>query len=96
MAAGASSGVVLAFAANSNAIKACGSIVEVDSRNFSKIVDTNPDSLYVSTLGGVFTTHYKYLTNYRGLNFYCKTKKPIHFPDSAEVIHAERMAIPDL
>ncbi|MCP4641330.1 MAG: hypothetical protein GY851_12890 [bacterium] len=91
------SGAAVAMIAHiSNAIKACGSMVRVDERTFSRIVDANPTGLYVVATGGVFSTHYKYLTSYRGLTFHCKTPNKLGFPREAEVITAEKMSIPDL
>ena len=79
-----------------NAIKACGTIVTVGPLEFSLILDKTEDPLVVWSEGGLFRKHFKYLTHYRGLAFYCKSPTPLEIPRGAEIIAARKMAIPDL
>lgn len=80
----------------SQAIKACGSIIRVDAQTFLGLMEAQPDGLYVWARGGLFGSHYKCLTNYRGMTFHCKCDSLPVFPAQAEVIEAKRLVIPDL
>ena len=79
-----------------NAIKACGAIVSVAPFEFVKILARMEAPLIVGATGGLFSTHYKYLTTYRGLTFYCKSSTPLDVPSGAEIIDANKIVIPDL
>lgn len=83
-------------AAVNNAIKACGSIVRLEREDFEKLLRKIEEPIVVTTSGGVFSTHYKYLTPYKGLTFYCKSGTEIRLSSKIEVIHAKKIAIPDL
>ena len=80
----------------SNAVKACGTLVTVGPIEFTAILGKMEDPLVVWAMGGLFTKHYRYLTTYRGLAFYCKSETPLQLPLDAEVIAANKMLIPDL
>lgn len=80
----------------SNAIKACGTVITVGPFEFLTILAKTDDPLVVCSEGGLFTKHFKYLTSYRGLAFYCKSPAPLEIPRGAEVIAAHKIAIPDL
>jgi len=98
---GANMGVTAGAAAAamiSEAVKACGSLVEVTPDNFERIISTVPDGLYVECRKSPFfgKKRYHYLTNYGGLFFHCKSSEPLWFPDTAEVITAKKMSVPSL
>jgi hypothetical protein len=93
-AAGGSSAAYIATVAN--AIKACGTIVRLESDEFLRILSFQEDPLIVHSVGGFFRTSYKYLTSYRGLAFYCKSSVPLRLPEEADIIHARKMSIPDI
>ena len=80
----------------SNAIKACGSIIRIDEQAFTDLIAKMKEPLIVTTSGGVFSGKNKYLTSYKGLTFFCKTKTAIDLPNDAEVIKAQKITIPDL
>lgn len=84
------------IATAANAIKVCGSIVRLTPDGFLKIIEKNSDGVTVVATGGFLTTKHKYLTSYKGLVFFCQSKKPLPLPEGAEVIAAEKMVIPDL
>lgn len=88
------SGAAAAAAAIANAIKASGAIVRVDSRDFDVILDKASDPLVVCAQGGLFSTKYQYLTAYKGLIFYTKTRTPIELPTGTETIQAQKIWIP--
>ena len=83
-----------AAAAIANAIKASGVIVRVSPGDFANILRRVENPLVVYSQGGFFTTKHQYLTSYKGLAFYTKSRDQIDLPRSAEVIIAEGMWIP--
>jgi hypothetical protein len=87
-------GGAAAQAAISQAIKACGVLVQVDPEEFQRIMDRQKEPLVVCGEGGFLTTTYRYLCTYRGLCFYAQSNSPIHIPTNAEVIVANKIWIP--
>lgn len=83
-----------------NAVRACGPIVNVDPEGFIEIVgrsrehETNP--LVVHSEGGWFSTHYCFLTNYKGLFFWTKSPFPMDFPVETELIRVKKICLPNL
>lgn len=94
--AGATGGAsaAAAAAAIANATKASGAIVKMDPSEFEKILQREDKPLVVIAVGGLFSKHYKYLTSYRGLFFYSKSKKPMRLDSKVEVVMAENIWIP--
>jgi len=90
---GAAAGAVVA-AAIANAIKASGVLVSVSPEDFAAIVRRTERPLVVVAKGGFFSTHYNYLTSYKGLAFYTKSPAPLMLPVDAEVIKAKGISIP--
>ena len=90
----AAAGAAAAAAAIANAIKASGVIVRVSPGDFANILRRIENPLVVYSQGGFFTTRYQYLTSYKGLAFFTKSRDQIDLPRSAEVIIAERIWIP--
>ena len=83
-------------AAVANAIKACGTLIQVEPDEFIRILSLQENPLIVRATGGFFTTSYKYLTTYRGLAFHCKSPTELRLPDEAELIDAKKISMPDL
>lgn len=83
-----------AAAAIANAIKASGVIVRVSPVDFANILRRVENPLIVYSQGGFFTTKHQYLTSYKGLAFYTKSREQIDLPRSAEVITAQGMWMP--
>lgn len=79
-----------------NAIKACGTIVHVEPGEFLKILRLQDEPLIVRAKGGFLSKSFLYLTTYRGLAFHCKSPTELDLPRRAELIHANKMSIPDL
>lgn len=92
-AAGAS---VAAMAAIANAIKASGVVINVKPEDFAAIVGRTEKPLVVTAEGGFFSTSYKYLTSYKGLAFYTKSRAALALPADAEVVRAQGISIPQL
>lgn len=82
-------------AAMANALKAMGSIVCVEPNIFLQILEKIENPLVVHSPAS-FMTKYKYLTSYKGLTFFTKTKDPLVIPASVELITAKKIAIPQL
>lgn len=81
-------------AAIAQALKASGAIVQLESSEFQKILSKSEDPLVVTASGGVFSKNFQYLTNYKGLFFFCKSSAPIRLPSDAEVVHSKKIWIP--
>ena len=93
MSNGAAAGAAAA-AAIAQAIKASGVVVSVSPETFSAIVKRQERPLVVVARGGVFTTHYKHLTSYKGLAFHCRAPAPLPLPPGTETIEAASMWMP--
>jgi hypothetical protein len=90
-AAGAGAAAAAAIAA---AIKASGTLVRVDPREFQRLLDRQKDALVVHTEGGVIRKNYQYLMGYRGLTFYTKSPEPLSLPRGTEVVLAASIWMP--
>ncbi|HJR08696.1 MAG TPA: hypothetical protein VJ842_15660 [Pyrinomonadaceae bacterium] len=90
---GAAAGAAAA-AAIANAIKASGVLVTVTPEDFTSILRRTERPLVVASKGGLFSTHYKYLTSYKGLAFYTKSPAPLVLPIGVEVVNAKGISIP--
>jgi hypothetical protein len=88
-----SNGAVVAAAAANNAIKAMGAVVVVEPRVFLDILQRAEKPLVVHSPAG-FMTKYKYLTSYKGLVFFTKSKEALLLPASVETITARKIEIP--
>ena len=91
---GPAPGAAAAAAAIAQAIKASGAIVRVAPHDFETILSRVDEPLVVTSEGGVFTTNYQYLTAYKGLIFFAKTRTPLNLPPKAEEVQAEKIWIP--
>jgi len=91
---GATASGAAVAAAIAQAIKASGAIIKMDPAEFDKILWTEEKPIVVTASGGVFSKHYKYLTNHRGFFFYTKTNKPIRLDSKVDVIAAKDIWIP--
>ena len=77
------------------ALKAIGPIVCLEPQNFLSILEKTEKPLVVQSPSG-FMTKYKYLTSYRGLIFFAKSKVPLLLPSFAETIIAKKISVPEL
>lgn len=87
-------GGAAAAAAIADAIKASGTIVRVSPSSFLTILSKSDDPLVIVAQGGVFSVSYQYLTSYKGLAFYAKSKEPLQVEGLAEIIVADKIWIP--
>lgn len=92
MAAGGAAGG--AAAAMASAIKASGSIVQVEPEDFMKILSKIENPIIVFAKKKVFKTKYQLMTHYRGFTFYALFEQPPN-PDSKwEIISAKKIWVP--
>jgi hypothetical protein len=90
----AAAGGAAAAAAIANAIKASGAIVRLEPDQFAKILAKLDAPVIVTGTTGIFTKKVQYLTNYKGLFFYCVSENPLVLPSKAEVVIAKSIWIP--
>ena len=79
-----------------NAIKACGTIVRVEPDEFLRILSLQEKPLIVTNKGGFLSTSYRYLTSYKGLAFFCKSRTELYLPGDSQLINANKISIPDM
>ncbi|MEM9252354.1 MAG: hypothetical protein AAGB29_08395 [Planctomycetota bacterium] len=95
--AATTAGVPAAVAAQqviAEATKASGVIVRVEPRDFLTIVELNDEPLVVCATGGFFSKNYQYLTSYRGLAFFTKTKTMLTFGPACALVLADKIWLP--
>ncbi len=90
--AGGVAGQVLA---TMEALKAIGAIVFVEPQDFLDILTKTEKPLVVHSPGGLWTK-YKYLTSYKGLTFFTKSKEALLIPASVETITAKKIVTPQM
>ena len=97
MAYGAGGGEAAAAraAAIARAIKASGSIVNVEPDDFLSIISKSNKPLVVMATGGFIKTNYQYLTSYKGLTFFTKSPVPLSLPGDIELVAANKIWIPN-
>jgi len=83
-----------AAAAIAQAIKASGAIVRLEPDDFSRLVSRQDDLLVIRSEGGVFGSKFQYLTSYKGLVFYTKSREPVYISNKAEIVQARKIWIP--
>jgi len=84
-----------AAAAAAHAIKASGAIVRLDPPTFERLVGGMESPLIVRSKSTFLGERFHYLTGYKGLAFYAKSKTPLMLPGRAEVIEARSISIPE-
>ena len=88
-------GAAGAAAAIAEALKAMGPIVCVEPQDFLGILKKTEKPLVVHSPSGLLTK-YKYLTSYKGLTFFTKSKEALLIPASVETITAKKIVIPQM
>jgi hypothetical protein len=88
-------GVAGSAAAAAEALKAMGPIVCVEPQDFLGILEKAEKPLVVHSPSGLLTK-YKYLTSYKGLTFFTKSKEALLIPASVEMITAKKIVIPQM
>ena len=88
-------GVAGVAAAIAEALKAIGPIICVEPQDFLAILEKAEKPLVVQSPSG-FMTKYKYLTSYKGLTFFTKSKDPLLIPGDVEMITAKKIVVPQI
>ncbi len=87
---------VAAAAVTAHAIKASGAVVHVRPQDFLSILNKTERPLVVTAEERFLGSVYKYLTSYRGLIFYTKTKEQLHLPGDMELVTSKKIWVPSL
>ena len=77
------------------ALKAMGPIVVLEPEDFLAMLAKNADGLVIHAPSGMFSKN-KYITAYKGLIFFTKTKDELMLPADIEVIRSKKIAIPQI
>jgi hypothetical protein len=94
MAYAGGSAAASAHAAFVQAVKASGAIIKVEPEAFSTILNKIEQPLVVISMGGTFKKDFRYLTSYKGLIFYTKSRTEIILPGRTELISAKEIWVP--
>lgn len=81
-------------AAIANAIKASGTIVQVEAGDFQAIVKRAENPLIIVARGGVLKKHFQYMTSYKGLAFFTKSPMQLVFSGRHEMVLAQKIWMP--
>jgi hypothetical protein len=81
-------------AALAQAIKASGTLVQLEPRDFARVLQKVEAPLVVRAKGGIFKSKWYYLTSYKGLAFFCLSPEPLPLSGRTEVIEAKRIWTP--
>jgi len=83
-----------AAVAIANAIKASGVVVKVENKDFLSILQRTQSPLVVVAGKSIWLSSHKYLTSYKGLAFYTKSRDPLHLPGDVELVACKTIFIP--
>ncbi len=83
-----------AAAAQIAAVKASGTIVSVEPDGFIAILKKQDSPLVVHTTTTLARKRYRYLTSYKGLAFFTKSREPLALPRGTELVLADKIWIP--
>ena len=83
-----------AAAAMARATKASGVIVRLEPDGFLEILRRAKDPLVVHARGGFLSRYEQYLTSYKGLAFFTKSRTPLELPGTAELVESGAIWIP--
>ena len=78
------------------AISASSSIIIVDPGNFLKIITKAGKALVVMGRGGVFKSHFQYMTDYKGFKIFTKSGTELILPNDTEIISVKTIWVPGI
>lgn len=81
-------------AAIAQAIKASGTLVQLEPRDSARMLQKQESPLVVRAKAGLFKTKWYYLTTYKGLAFFCNSPEPLPLSGRTEVIDARKIWAP--
>ncbi len=79
---------------STRAIGASGAIVTLEPDDFARLLKMAEKSLVVTAISGWKKHNYHYLSSYKGLIFYTKSKVKLSFPSSTELITSKHIWVP--
>jgi len=91
--ANAANGAAGAYVAAVQALKAAGPIILLEPTNFENLLAQLENPLVVYAQARFLQPH-RYLTNYRGLFFTAKSRKPLALPADTELVTAKTIWLP--
>jgi hypothetical protein len=88
-------GSAAAVAAMIQAVKASGAIVRVDPKDFQIMLGKSEKPLVVQAREPWPLKRYQYLFGFRGLVFYTRSKDPLQFSMSVDMVAAKKIWVPN-
>lgn len=85
-----------AHQAINNAIMASGAIIKITTNDFISLLAKIDSSVVVEAKGGIFTTKWNYITNYRGFYFFTKSKDRLGISSRHELIRSNKIWVPNM
>ena len=77
-----------------NANRVTGPFIRLEPEAFETILSRSESPLVVCAPAGMFGRGYQYVTSYKGLTFYTKSKESLRVPPDAEIVQAQSMTVP--
>jgi hypothetical protein len=90
----AGAGVAAAQHAIANAVKSFGVVVTVENRDFLSIIQRTQKPLVVMSDKSFWSPNHKYISNYKGLTFFTKSRTPLNLPGDVELVTSKEIRIP--
>jgi len=91
---GGGGAAVAAAAVVAQAIKASGTIVQVEPEDFQRLAEHNAQGIVVHSAPKLFQPKHRYIMGYKGLAFYTKSSEPLVMPRALQTIEAKKIWIP--
>ncbi len=88
-------GIMVAAAAQMNAMKAQGVIVQVPPDVFLTLLDRITEPLVLRAEVGLINRKKRYLVSYKGLAFYTDSEDKLPMLEGGEVMDVKRIWVPD-
>ncbi len=82
--------------AGQQATKMNGVFVKFQPEDFQNLLNRNEGLAVVTTSTSFFGTTFTYVTSYKGLVFYCKSKHQLSIASRHETIQAQSVSLPVL
>jgi hypothetical protein len=76
------------------ALKMNGAFIKLTPENFQNLLNRNEGLAVVTSSVTFFGTTFTYVTSYKGLIFFCKTKSQLSIAGRHETIQAESLSLP--
>ncbi|MCW5912756.1 MAG: hypothetical protein KIT62_16925 [Cyclobacteriaceae bacterium] len=75
-------------------VKMNGVFVRLSPEDFQSLLNRNEGLAVITTSTSFFGITFTYVTSYKGLVFYCKTKSQLSVPGRHETIQAQSVSLP--